>query len=103
MSADISVSIIICTCNRAESLQKTLDALGKVRIPRGCKAEVIIVDNGSADGTADLARNAALPDMQAVYLFEPKRGKSNALNSGLAMASGEILLFTDDDVAPSEE
>jgi cellulose synthase/poly-beta-1,6-N-acetylglucosamine synthase-like glycosyltransferase len=38
-----------------------------------------------------------------VYLFEPKRGKSNALNSGLAMASGEILLFTDDDVLPSEE
>jgi cellulose synthase/poly-beta-1,6-N-acetylglucosamine synthase-like glycosyltransferase len=41
--------------------------------------------------------------MRVVYLFETQKGKSNALNAGLAIASGEILLFTDDDVLPSED
>ncbi|HEV2329069.1 MAG TPA: glycosyltransferase family 2 protein [Verrucomicrobiae bacterium] len=103
MHSDTSLSVIICTCNRDTSLRQTLAALGRVRVPYGCKAEVIVVDNGSTDGTADLVRNTALSNLAVVYLFEPHRGKSNALNSGLATASGEILLFTDDDVAPSED
>jgi glucosyl-dolichyl phosphate glucuronosyltransferase len=103
MTPDVSLSIIICTCNRAASLRQTLCAIGKVRIPQGCKAEVIVVDNASTDDTADVVRSTAFSNMTVLYLFEPHTGKSNALNSGLAMASGEILLFTDDDVVPSED
>ncbi|HEX3625634.1 MAG TPA: glycosyltransferase family 2 protein [Verrucomicrobiae bacterium] len=103
MNSNTSLSVIICTCNRVASLRQTLSALGKARIPHSCKAEVIVVDNGSVDGTAEMIRNTVLSNMSVVYLFEPKPGKSNALNSGMAMASGEILLLTDDDVAPSED
>jgi glucosyl-dolichyl phosphate glucuronosyltransferase len=102
MSGDISISIIVCTCNRVASLQQTLSALRKVNIPAGCRAELIVVDNASTDSTADIVANTLLPNMQVVYLFEPKKGKSNCLNSALALARGETLVFTDDDVIPSE-
>lgn len=103
MSHNISVSVIICTYNRARSLQNTLNALGKVRIPFGCVGELIVVDNASTDGTAGVVANAAFDNMLLVYLSEPKRGKAHALNSALAVARGEILVFTDDDVLPSED
>lgn len=103
MPADVSVSIIICTCNRAPELQHTLEALGKVRIPSGWKAEVVVVDNGSTDGTAMVARNTKLLNLEARYLYQPHKGKSNALNAGLTEARGEIILTTDDDVIVPED
>lgn len=103
MPSDASVSIIICTCNRAAELRQTLEALGKVRIPSGWKAEVVVVDNGSTDGTATVARNTKLLNLKARYLYEPQKGKSNALNAGLTEARGEIILTTDDDVIVPED
>jgi glycosyltransferase involved in cell wall biosynthesis len=97
------VSVIVCTCNRAGSLRQTLGALGKVKIPAGWEAELIVVDNGSTDGTSLLLGQAQLPNMRVTGLCEPRAGKSNALNAGLERAAGEILLFTDDDVIPSED
>ena len=101
MTAD--VSIIISTCNRAQSLRQTLKALGEVKVPAGCRAEVIVVDNASADASATVARNARLKNMKVIYVFEPKKGKANPLNAGLTVAHGETLVFTDDDVLPSED
>jgi glucosyl-dolichyl phosphate glucuronosyltransferase len=66
-------------------------------------AEAIVVDNASTDNTPTVVRNTILRNMQLVYLFNPRRGKSNALNFGLARARGETLFFIDDDVAPCED
>jgi glycosyltransferase involved in cell wall biosynthesis len=99
----IDVSIIICTFNRSESLQRTLKALGKVKVPPGCRAELIVVDNASTDGTAKVVEGATLENMETLYAFEPRKGKANGLNTGLTMARGETLVFTDDDVIPSED
>jgi glycosyltransferase involved in cell wall biosynthesis len=98
MPADLSISIILCTRNRAPALEKMLVVLGRVKVPHGWKVEVILVDNGSTDNTAAVAQEAKLETMQLKYLLEPKKGKANALNSGLAMSRGEIILFMDDDV-----
>ncbi len=103
MPSDVSVSIIICTCNRAAELQQTLEALGKVRIPSGWKAEAVVVDNGSTDATATVARDTKLLNLKARYLYQPQKGKSNALNAGLTEARGEIILTTDDDVIVPED
>lgn len=84
-------------------MRRTLISLGQVRLPDHCLAEVIVVDNASTDSTAAMMRDARPENMQGIYLFEPQKGKSNALNSALAMAHGEILIFTDDDVIPSED
>ena len=67
MVSDLSVSIIICTCNRAASLQPTLESLGKVKIPSGWQVEVIVVDNGSTDETSMVVHRAALTNMLVQY------------------------------------
>jgi len=61
--------------------------------------EIIVVDNGSTDGTADVVRTfmAASP-VSATYVREPTPGLSRARNTGTAAACGAVVLFTDDDV-----
>jgi glucosyl-dolichyl phosphate glucuronosyltransferase len=93
-----SVSIIICTRNRADSLKPSLESLGQLDIPSNYSAELIVVDNGSTDGTAQLLQTLRLPNLPLHYINEGRRGKSNCLNTALAVAQGEIILWTDDDV-----
>jgi glycosyltransferase involved in cell wall biosynthesis len=97
------VSVIICTHNRAASLEATLRALEGVAVPSGWNAELIVVDNASTDDTALVLQNARLPNFAVRCLREPKKGVSHAHNKGLGAASGEVILFTDDDVAPAND
>jgi glucosyl-dolichyl phosphate glucuronosyltransferase len=99
----LSVSVIVTTHNRASALRQTLDLLAKVKIPTSLQAELILVDNASTDHTAAVMRSAKFVSMQVEYLYEPIKGKSNALNTALRRAQGEIILFTDDDVSVSED
>jgi glycosyltransferase involved in cell wall biosynthesis len=93
-----SASVIICTRNRVESLRATLDSAAGLDVPEGISAELIVVDNGSTDGTAAAVRSAVLPNMPVRLISEPQPGLSAARNAGLAAARGDILIFTDDDV-----
>ncbi len=103
MASEFFISIIICTRNRGAALEQSLAALGKVRIPSGWKVEVVLVDNASTDNTAAVAQGIRLEKMTVRYFLEPKKGKSNALNTGLAQAQGDIMLFIDDDVFVTED
>ena len=94
------VSIIICTCNRAEDLRQTLEAIGCLPVPKGYECDLTVVDNASTDNTAQVVQSFVLPNMPLRYLSEPRPGKCRAYNAGIAATSGEILLFTDDDVRP---
>lgn len=97
------VSIIITTYNRAEHLRSTLKSIGRVRIPPEVPTELLVVDNASTDDTAQAIQTCRLPNLPVRYLYEPKRGQSNARNSGMEGAQGRVIVFTDDDVrfAPS--
>jgi glucosyl-dolichyl phosphate glucuronosyltransferase len=97
-----SVSIIICTRNRAEHLRKTLEAIARVGETRDHSAELILVDNGSTDHTADVARDYKPAGMTLRYVRETRPGLSVARNTGLAHSTGDIILFTDDDVRPCD-
>lgn len=94
----VSISIIICTRNRAANLRLTLESVSKSVIPLGWEVELLVVDNGSSDSTKDLALSTHMPNMPVRYLSEPRTGKGYAYNSGMAAARGDIFLFTDDDV-----
>ena len=97
------VSIIICTANRAEYLRQTLESLAGVTVPAELPTEVIVVDNGSTDGTAALVQGYSLPNMSVRYLYEPRRGQCYARNAGLAASTAEIIVFTDDDLRFAED
>jgi rSAM/selenodomain-associated transferase 2 len=87
------LSIIIPCLNEAECIADTLAALGPAR-RRG--AEVIVVDGGSDDGTAD----RAAPMADAV--ISAARGRASQMNAGARRARGEILLFLHADSRPPE-
>lgn len=86
------VSIVIVTCNQWAFTQQCLESLRKnTRVPH----EVIVVDNGSSDGTADRLRGQA--DVRLVENGE-NRGFPAAANQGLRAARGEFLLLLNNDV-----
>lgn len=94
----MTVSIIICTRNRAESLFFTLQSVGEVHIPPGWSVELLVVDNGSSDRTRAVVEEAGLSNVTLRYINEPTPGQCRARNAGLHATSGDIVLFTDDDV-----
>src|ERR1700678_427764 len=93
-----SISIIICTRNRAERLRSTLQSIGKVTVPKNWTVELLVVDNGSTDGTHAVVMEARLSNMNPRYISEPMPGQSHARNTGLRETSVEAILFTDDDI-----
>lgn len=81
------VSLIIPALNEADCLGVLLTEL-----PAGLAQQVIVVDNGSTDTTAEVARQAG-----AEVVLEPRRGYGAACAAGVAMATGSILAFMDGD------
>jgi glycosyltransferase involved in cell wall biosynthesis len=95
MSDAPKVSVVIPVLNGARVLGRCLDALAA---QKGAPAfEVIVVDNGSTDGTGDVARRHPVGARDFV---EPARGPYAARNAGIAAARGEIVAFTDADCTP---
>src|SRR4051812_1329367 len=92
------ISVIICTRNRCHKLPASLNSLDAVIVPMGAKLEVVIVDNGSTDATAEICKSFVGNESRNYrYVFEGTKGKSFALNRGMREAKGEIFAFTDDD------
>ena len=97
------VSLIVCTRNRAPALGRCLDAIARAD-HQSVEAELIVVDNGSTDGTAGLIEGFAETTPLSVRLvLQPRIGLSNARNSGLEAAKGRLVAFTDDDCYVAED
>ena len=94
------VSILVATRNRRESLARFFSVVSS--LSDSPSWELIVVDNGSTDGTDDLLLSAAAR-FPVMSIYEGRPGKSRALNRALARARGEIVVFTDDDVIPDPQ
>jgi GT2 family glycosyltransferase len=84
------VSVVICAYNAERTMRACLEALRKLDYPN---YEVIIVDDGSQDGTAEIS--AAFPEFRLIR--QPNKGLSVARNVGSHAANGEIIAYTDSD------
>jgi glycosyltransferase involved in cell wall biosynthesis len=95
----MDITAILCTFDRSESLIKALDSLAVMTLPAATEWEVLIVDNNSRDQTrAVVEAFCHRHPGRFRYLYEPRQGKSYALNTGIQAARGDIVAFVDDDV-----
>lgn len=91
--ANLTASLVICTCRRPAELSGCLESLS-AEIATG--RETIVVDNGPDPDTEAVVR--AWPGVR--YVTAPRPGLSHARNVGLAAAQGDVVVFVDDDVRP---
>lgn len=93
-------SIVIPTYNRARYLTRVLDALERQDTPAGT-FEVVVADDGSTDDTSTvLERETSFP---LIRLRQDNAGPAAARNGAIEQASGEIVIFIDDDVIPATD
>jgi glycosyltransferase involved in cell wall biosynthesis len=98
----MDVSLIIATRDRSQQLARCLDSVARIKFERPW--ELIVVDNGSKDATAEVVEQFADKAFFPLrYVLEPEPGLGNAHNAGVAVARGEILSFTDDDCYPESD
>jgi glycosyltransferase involved in cell wall biosynthesis len=99
-----SVSVLICTYNRARLLEQTLAALSAAAGPPDCEVDVVVIDNNSTDETPSVIARAAQQSRWPIRsALERCQGKSFALNRGMTLARGDVLALTDDDVLPADD
>ncbi len=96
-----SCSIIICSHNRAAMLAETIRSVYTIDCLRR-SVELIVVDNRSTDGTAEAVRHCSRhAPFRTRYVREDTPGLACARNRGVSEASGDIVLFLDDDARPA--
>ena len=93
------LSVVIPAFNEATALPGTLDAVRAALAPLPVPGEVIVVDNRSTDGTAEVARSHGAD----AVVHEPINQIARARNAGAASATGAMLVFVDADTHPSAE
>jgi glycosyltransferase involved in cell wall biosynthesis len=87
------VSVVIPCLNEAANIVECVTRAKRVLAEHAIAGEVVVADNGSDDGSAELARNAG-----AVVVHEPRRGYGSAYLAGFAAAQGEYVVMADADL-----
>ena len=98
----MDISVIIPTYNRREKLRDCLDSLFRQDHPQG-RFEIIVVDDGSTDGTSEMLKTLAQTYPFLRYFLQPHRGPAAARNLGIAQARAEVIGFTDNDCIVKED
>ena len=93
-----TVTVVVCGHNEAANWPRKLETLAGLDYPQG-RLDVVIVDDGSSDGTQAVLAAAAETEtwrgrLRVVRLME-RSGKPSGLNAGVAAARGEVILFND--------
>jgi len=91
-----SISVVICAYNAAETLDECLSHTCRLDYPN---LEILVIDDGSTDSTADIARK----HHRARLVTIPHGGLSVARNAGMAEATGDLIAYLDSDAYPAQE
>src|SRR4051794_16948160 len=95
--SDFDISVVVCTRNRAELLRGALASLAELAVD-GFTYEVVVIDNGSTDETAEVISTVAQQTDRPVRgMCEPEAGIVPARNRGVREARGRWIAFFDDD------
>ena len=100
MPEKIHLSVIIPAYNEEPNFERgTIDEVPKYLQNQNYSSEILIVDDGSEDNTAKLARDFAKKHKNVKVFENPHQGKAATVQTGIENANGEIILFTDFDQA----
>jgi dolichyl-phosphate beta-glucosyltransferase len=94
------LAIIVPAYNEARCIAATLARIRAYAVDRNQRCEVIVVDDGSADGTGDIVRRFAAEPLDLRLLVSPvNRGKGHAVREGMLAATAELALMCDADLS----
>ena len=98
--SDVTCSFIIPAYNESERLSVSLPKVADYIRSQGLQAEIIVVNDGSTDGTAEVVRSFTAAGTEVRLLENPgNRGKGYSVRNGMLHARGDIMLFTDADLS----
>jgi biofilm PGA synthesis N-glycosyltransferase PgaC len=98
--ADLSVTVLIAAYNEEKVIARTLASLAASHHP---VRELLVVDDGSTDGTAAQVLACAAQDPRVRLISQQNTGKSGALNNGLRLATGDLVVTVDADTLVSAD
>jgi glycosyltransferase involved in cell wall biosynthesis len=99
LRTDFTLTVIVAVFNERDTVKAALETV----IASPYRKEIIVVDDGSTDGTREILQGVKHPDVR-VFLHEKNSGKGKAIQTGFAHATGDIVLIQDADLEydPSE-
>ena len=95
-----SISVVVCAYNAAETVEECLTHVRALDYPA---LEVLLIDDGSTDDTADIAERVCAGDPRMTVVRAPHQGLSGARNTGWQAASGDLVAYLDSDAYPTPE
>jgi glycosyltransferase involved in cell wall biosynthesis len=98
MKKTLVLSVIIPVYNEARTIESSINKVKKASL-KGIKKQIIVVDDGSTDGTAGIIKKITAKDRSLIAVFKPKNGgKGTAIREGIKHASGDFTIIQDADL-----
>jgi glycosyltransferase involved in cell wall biosynthesis len=94
----MKLSIIVPVFNEVKTIGELIDKIDAVSLPVGVEKEVLVIDDGSYDGTSDVLMQHKLCEQLKVFHHKQRKGKTECIRTALKYARGDIVLIQDADL-----